>query len=789
MRRWPARRFAGLPAATGFIWCAGACLALFGGWQPGSVLLLSMAIVALAAAACGSLRMACLLGGFLLTSVVAQQQVERRWPAALDGQRVVVEGQIRGIPADDGAQRRFDFEGAIVVPSSLARPVRLRVTARVAGLAPRAGERWRLLVRLETPRATLNPGGVDAERLLFRERIDAQASVVPSRFDTRLATATPGLDRLREAIGRRIREAVVDRDAAALIAGLAVGSTATISREQWRVYGATGTVHLVAISGLHVTLFAWLATRAARFGWRRLQLGRCGDREPFAACCGLLAATGYALLAGFGVPARRTLLMLLVWWIARLAGRRAGGFEVIGCALLVVLLFDPLAPLDAGFWLSFAAIAVLIGSERQGAAPVRADGSVLLAGLRRIAAALLELIRTQWRVTVALAPATLALFGSVPLAGGVANLVAIPLYSFLLVPLILAALAVLPLSATLASAGWQLAGQVHRLSWPLFEAAAGLPGAIWQHEITTDWLLVALLALPLAALPGPWVLRATALAVVLPLLGPPLAPLERGAFRAWLLDTGDGMAVLVMTRRHTLLYDTGDVYGSEGGRAARTVLPALRAAGRGQLDLLVQSRSNPFRVAGVAALLEGLPVRELRSGGRWVAAPRPAVSCDAESGWFWDDVELRLFPAGEVVPADGDADPPSCVLRITAQGGRGAALLVPGQVDAGEARWLAAAGSVGRLQAEVVVAPRRGSVTAVTAGLVTAIGAREVLVASRELSVAGRARIARTWGLEPQKIRATAREGMLIISSLAGGLRVESWRDTQPARLWRVPRD
>lgn len=846
VRPW---RFSGLPAAAGFAWCAGACLALFGGRWPGGAAMLVLAAAAVPACVrWGWPRTACLLGGFVLTGAVAQQQVALRWPGALDGQRVLVEGRIRGIPDDDGAQRRFDLEGAIVAPATLARPIRVRATARGGGggasegsgggdsstsPAPRAGERWRLLLRLEAPRAPLNPGGADAERFLFRERIDALAAVVPSRLATRLAAAGPGLDGLREAIGARIRERVADRDAAALIAGLAIGATADISREQWRVFGATGTVHLVAISGLHVTMFAWLAARLARLGWRGLRLGHCCDREPFAASCGLLAATGYALLAGFGVPARRTLLMLLVWWAARLAGRRVGGLEVIGGALLAVLLFDPLAPLDAGFWLSFAAIAVLVGSERLQRAPAHAATSavgsassatataaqspganglssvilrptaapprrprhavvvvvtLIAAGLRRAAAALRELTATQWRLTLALAPATLMLFGSVPLAGMVANLAAIPLYSLLLVPSILAALAVLPLSESLAGAGWQAAAQLYLATWPLFEAAAALPGATWQREPAVAWLLVALLALPLCALPGPWPLRATVLAALLPLLGTPLPPPERGAFRAWLLDTGDGTALLVMTQRHTLLYDTGDVYGSEGGRAARAVLPALRAAGRDRLDLLVQSRASAFRVAGVATLLDGVPVRELRSGGRWVAAPRPRVSCASESGWLWDDVELRLFPAG--APRPGAEAAPSCVLRVAAARGRGAALLVPAQVDAAESRWLAGEGRAGRLRAEAVVAPRRGSPAAVAPAFAAAVAAREVLVASRELPPPRRAAVARAWGLDPQAVRGTAREGSLVVSATAsGGLQVRRWLDGQPRRIWRVPRD
>lgn len=803
------RQPAGLPAAAGFACCAGSCLALWGPWTTGPSLLLPASAAALACLAARRAVLAWLLIGFVVSGAVAHRQILQRWPVALDGQRVVVEGRVAGLPQGDGADWRFDLHGEIVAPVTLARPLRLRVTARDGAAAPRAGERWRLLVRVAPPRAVLNPGGFDTERMLFQQRIDALATVVPSRLAVRLAAAGPGLDAWRAAIGERIRERVPDRDAAALIAGLAIGATADISREQWRVFGATGTVHLVAISGLHVTLFAWLATLGARFAWRRLRLGGRVDREPFAALFGVAAATGYALLAGFGIPAQRTLVMLATWWAARLAGRRTGGIEIIGLALLAVLALDPLAPLAAGFWLSFAAIAVLIAMDSLGAPPARAlrlgaagDAEADAAGGASRAAALglatgiarawqagLELLQTQWRITLALAPATLVLFGTVPFAGLLANLVAIPFFSGLLVPLILASLAVLPCSEDLAAAGWQAAQWLYLFAWPGLEALAALPGATLLHEPPPGWLPVALLALPVCALPLPPMLRATTLVVVAPLLSPAVPPPERGAFRAVLLDAGDATALLVMTRSYTVVYDTGDVYGSDGSRAARLVLPALRAYGRSRVDLVVQSRASGFRVAGVATLLEGTRVEELRSGGRWNDAPRPRVGCDAASGWVRDDVEIRVFP---VAPPDvGVEEPPSCVLRVASMRGAGAALLVPAQLDATEALRVAGDGAVARWRAAAVVAPRRGSAAVPAAGLAAAAMPRHLLVASRALPLPRRAALARAWGLAPGRVRGTGAEGALVVEARRGAtaLEVSRWLDAQPRRPWRVPRE
>ena len=399
------------------------------------------------------------------------------------------------------------------------------------------------------------------------------------------------------------------------------------------------------------------------------------------------------------------------------------------------------------------------------------------------------MIGTQWRITAALAPATLLLFGSVPLAGLAANLLAIPLFSAVLVPLILGSLAAWPFSPAIAAGGWRLAEQIYLGSWPLFEALADLPGAVWSVEPELAWLPVALLALPWLLLAGPTLLRLGAVAVLLPLIAPARLALAPGEFAAVLLDSGDGVALLVLTRDHTLLYDTGDVYGSEGARASRIVLPALRAFGRRELDLVVQSRASGFRVAGVAALLEGVPVAEVRSGGDWFAAPPPVSDCDRNAGWIWDAVEVRVFPGASAATPAGTG--PSCVLRVAARGGHGAALLVPAQVDRVEATLLAARAARQALRAEVVVAPRRGSPAAITPAFVAAVQPQHVLVASRGLDDARRRRIARLWRVAEGRVEATGRHGALVVSQRQAGGVTEVARlvDRQPRWVWRVSRD
>jgi len=349
-----------------------------------------------------------LLVSATVTAAVAWDRLAQRWPQRSSGERVLAMVTVDSLPATQGGALGFEAEVQVVAPRSLQRSLRLQVTWRDAPRPmPRVGERWWLVLRVDALPVVRNPGGFDVSRAALRSDIDGRATVVTVSSNRRIYAAGRGLDPLRERIEGAIRDTVEDRDAAALFAGLAVGATGTMTREQWQVFAATGTTHLVAISGMHVTLFAWLAAGAARRLWslgaaRARRRAPPIGREPFAAVIGTTAALGYALLAGFGIPTQRTVVMLAVWWLMRLGGRERSGFEVLGWALLAVLALDPLAPLSSGFWLSFGAMAVLLAGDLE-------KGGVTPGAVR-------ALLVTQWRVGIALAPLTLAWFGSVSLA-------------------------------------------------------------------------------------------------------------------------------------------------------------------------------------------------------------------------------------------------------------------------------------------------------------------------------------------------------------------------------------
>jgi competence protein ComEC len=638
--------------------------------------------------------LACVLAGLCLSGAqVARWQALRLPPGGSDV-RVLLEGRVLTVPARDGADVGFDAEVQVLEgPGAGGQPRRARLRWRVE-LAPRVGERWQWLARLGPAGETRNFHGLDAGRLAFRDGVHLHARVLPAALNVRLALASQSIDTLRARIAARIAARVADPDVAGLITALAVGLTDGMSTDQWRVFNATGTTHLVAISGMHVTLFALLAFGAARLAWRLLP-GRLIGREPFALCAGLVAAGGYALLAGFSVPAQRTWLMLAVFAGARLCARPLDAARTWSLALILVLLLDPLAPLAAGFWLSFVAVGVILLLE-----------TTALLRTGRVA----RLLRLQLAIMVSLAPLTFAVFGGVSLVGFGVNLVAIPLLSFVFVPLVLLGALLAWWVPALDGLPFAAAAKLYEYSWPALAWAADLGAATWRIEPSAWWFMLAIPASLWLLWRWPWGLRLGGAALWLPLLFAPSRLPEAGDARVEVLDAGRGSAVLIATHGHALLFDTGDRWNTHGTGLARAVLPALDAYGIRRVDLLVLPRLDADRAAGAALLAFERGVQRILTGGRWPASRLGASTC-RDSSFAWDAVQFEVFVAG-----GGDY----CVLRVVAAGH---ALLLSGDLDAAAERELLARWPAPRLAADVVVISRQAGAAGSGSGWIESSGA------------------------------------------------------------------
>jgi competence protein ComEC len=670
--------------------------------------------------------------GFVATDWRASQRLADALPPALEGQDLVLGGVIAELPrlAPAGARFVFEVDSAAHhgVPVTVPRRVLLgwyhgfdgEVLLAQPSQPLRAGDRWRLPVRLKRPHGAINPHGFDVELWMFEQGLRASGYVRPGAQRLASALAHP-LERARQHVRDAVLLQVRDGAAAGVIAALAVGDQAAIDSAGWEVFRATGVAHLMSISGLHVTMFGWLAGGLVGWAWRRSARLMLWLPAPQAALAGALAgALGYALLAGLGVPAQRTVLMVAVVVALRLLGWRWPPLLMLLVVATVVSAADPWALLQPGFWLSFVAVALLMA-----AAPADDGGSGAGPG-----AAWRARLRAAWHTqvvaTVGLAPLTMVFFQQVSLVGFVANLAAIPVVTLVVTPLALLGSVVPPL--------WSLAGWVVQGLQAGLVALAALPLAVWSAAAAPGWAVAAgLLGGVLLVLPLPRRLRAIGLPLLLPLLAPAVERPNLGAFELVAPDVGQGNAVIVRTAAHLLVYDTGPAYSADSDAGDRVLLPLLRARGETRVDLLVLSHRDSDHTGGAASLLAALPLAASASS---LADDHPLRArlpghrrCEAGQSWQWDGVRFEFLH-----PAAGDyallqrPNALSCVLRATAADGT--RLLLAGDIEAAqEAALLDRAGrAAAPLRSEILLVPHHGSRTSSTPGFLDTVQPRLALV-------------------------------------------------------------
>jgi competence protein ComEC len=689
-------------------------------------------------------------------------------PRALEGRNILVEGRIADIPQHAEFGERFELEAlrAECDGQVVHVPARILLNNRDFSFRPGVGETWRLLVRLNRPHGYQNPGGFDYEAYLFRHRIRAKGyvrdEIAPQRLDG--DSGWHGVDRLRQKLGDRIRAQLRDNEYAGIVVALANGDSRGLSAEQWQVLRRTGTMHLIAISGLHISLIAGIVFFLARRLWSLP--GTTVLRLPapmFAAACALLSACLYAALAGFVIPTQRALIMLAVAMTGVLMRRRFAPSRLLAFALLAVLVYDPLSVMAAGFWLSFAAVAVIL---------------LAMQGERAETPLLYKWGYLQWAIALGMLPLMLGMFQQVSLVAPLANMIAVPAFDLLVVPLTLAGVLLLGLLPE-AVAGWffKLAAGVLHLLWQALVFFADLPFSQWMHSAPPAWALVCGLAgAALLLAPRGWPARWAGAVWLLPLvLVRPPAP---AAGEAWftLLDVGQGLAAVVRTQTHTLVFDAGPRYGTfDTGDAV--VEPYLRAAGVQRIDVLVISHGDNDHIGGADSVLRASPVGEvLSSVPERLSAARP---CLAGQAWNWDGVDFTILNPD--IARFNRANDNSCVLQVRTRYGN---VLLPADVEARAEhamieRW------GGRLHSEVLVAPHHGSNTSSTPEFLDAVSPEYVLFPAgyRSRYHHPSAAVVRRYADRGIAMRDSPAAGAIEIRLRATGLEAAAYRQ-QHRRFW-----
>ncbi len=722
--------------------------------------------------------------GFFHAAWRAESRLAEALPPHWEGRQVSLVGRVLDLPESTPRGTRFQFAVESAHTPGARVPQRLQLTyAPAPSSAPpelRGGDCLRLTARLFRPHGQVNPHGFDYEAWLLERGIRATGYLMaPPTPETDCGGGTrAGLDALRDRIRADLRRALDGRPYAGVVIALAIGDQNAIPAQQWTLFRHTGVTHLMSISGLHVTLFSSLVFLLVQRLWRlspRLCL-RLPARKA-AVALGLGAAAGYVALAGFGIPAQRTLCMLAAVAAFLWAGRLSSPSRTLAAALLLVVAIDPWAALSPGFWLSFGAVAALF-----------------YAGAGRLAPPPLWLawLKTQYAVSIALLPALLALFHEVSLVSPLANAFAIPLVSLVAVPLSLLA-AALPWDAVAIAAHAVLAVTLAGLEW-----LDALPQPIW-HGARAGPLALALSLLGAAVLllprgvPGRWL----GVFLFLPLLFPRLERPAPG--EAWLtvLDVGQGLAAVVRTAGHVLVFDAGPLYPSGEDAGVRIVAPWLHAQGVRRVDMLIVSHDDSDHSGGALSLaashrprqglasLAGQPRDSLGPHGQAVLAGLPvARPCVAGQAWTWDGVAFRVLHPPERHyrnPHYADNDR-SCVLQVMGRHGR---LLLPADIERlGEMSLLERL--PGELAAEILVAPHHGSKSSSMPAFLDAVRPDWVVIPvghrNRYGHPAGEV-LARYRALGARILR-TDRDGALDLRLDADGVRATRARELAP-RYWR----
>jgi len=508
---------------------------------------------------------------------------------------------------------------------------------------------------------------------------------------------------LREKIHQRMSRVLAGKPYGGVLQALAIGDESGIVQDDWQVFLRTGTNHLMSISGLHITMLSGLVFALVFAIWRRAEaLTLKLPARKAAVLAGALAALMYALIAGFSVPTQRTIYMLAVFAWALWSGRNVAITRVLSYALLLVAVLDPWAVLAPGFWLSFGAVALI---------------SYAVAGGLQRPGWLREAINTQWAVSLGLVPLLLVLFQQVSIISPLANAVAIPLVSLVVVPLTLLG-SMLPIDSALQLAHLIMTGCMQLLIW-----LAGFPLSTWQQHAPPMWTLpIAMMGVLWMLLPRGMPMRWLALFAFMPMLFvTPLRP-EVGAMQVSVLDVGQGLAVVVQTQHHNLLYDTGPKYSSQSDSGSRIVVPYLRGAGIKRLDGMIVSHNDLDHSGGMASVLAQVPVAWFASSlpEDSIEVPaQPHLHCFAGQAWTWDKVRFEMLHPDYASYEDLDIkdNNRSCVLRITSQYG---SLLLTGDIEKqAEVQLLDAVPD--QLPADVLVVPHHGSKTSSTPDFVAVV--------------------------------------------------------------------
>ncbi|AVI68475.1 DNA internalization-related competence protein ComEC/Rec2 [Shewanella sp. WE21] len=630
------------------------------------------------------------------------------------------------------------------------------------------GQVWLFTLTPKSIASVLNQGGYNEQKQLISQHVVGKGRVI----EAQLLAVSPSL---RNDLISALTPELASLPQGDILLALLLGDKHLISQARWQALRQTGTGHLVAISGLHLSVVAAWVYACLLFGLSRLVSHQSRRNMTFALVAAGIGAAFYAYLAGFGVSTQRALVMILLLMLLSLLKRFSTAWERLLFALFVVLLLDPLACLSAGFWLSFCALGVILYTL-----VIQPKEFTAVSTRRtRVGAALLQFWAIQWRLSLGLGLLQGALFGGVSLHSLWMNILAVPWFSFVVIPLAMAGFICWWVGTAF---GFSWLGLLRLSDWSLSPYAQLLD---ISPQLPAHWLALSdtILALGLSALIGGVLWRYvpknknyTSWLSLLSLLFIPTllfcitlwSPVQNNRWAMHLLDVGQGLAVVIEKNDRGLVYDTGAAFGDDFSYAERVILPFLKAKGIQEIDYIVISHSDNDHAGGAPVLIEAYPkalvITDVAGFSGQDCRPRQIQ---------WQGLSLNLLsPPQALVGNNG-----SCVIRIDDDR---QSLLLTGDIEKQIETSLLSRALSGEyeLQSEVLVAPHHGSKTSSTEAFIDAVAPKLVLFP---------AGFANRWGFPKSTVveRYQQREIMGLTTGIEGQISVIFQQSEREVKTYR----
>jgi competence protein ComEC len=705
--------------------------------------------------------------------------MEDRLQPRLIGRDIQLTGQVCEFPKSGPRMHRFvlavhsDAETADL-------PRRLYLSWYDPEERPRAGQTWQLTVRLKRPRGLSNPGGFDFERWAFTGRVGATGYIRAGHQNREIEPRPPicPLIAWRSRIASRVESSLHGHALTGYLLALSVGVRNGLLQEDWDLLRRTGTVHLMAISGLHVGFIALLMHGLGGLvGRMGVLAGASIDPLLIARSCSLLGGFLYSMMAGFAVSTTRAFVMLAVLVLLGFLRRRVAATKILGTAMFAVLLADPFAPLRPGMWLSFAAVGVILAFN------IRIARGEKLERIPSILRWLGLLIALQLSLFIGLFPASAYFFSQISLVSPVGNLIAVPVFTFLIIPLTLIGTVGAMVSTGLGSIPLSFAADILEGLLGVLTRLDALPLSVWPvARIEFFWVpVLGILAMIIIwPSPVPWRWLAIVPIFLVLLTG---SAAEPPLMRIVVMDVGHGLAVLVQTKQHALLYDAGPRYRS-GDAGQAVVLPALNYFGIDRLDAVVVSHGDADHFGGVESVMKRFPDALLVATEKFGLSPRRYRRCHRDMQWSWDGVQFRFLHPGTDDSQRGWSDNDgSCVLRVKTGE---TSVLLPGDIEKRAEAHLVSHSTA--LQSNLVVAPHHGSETSSTQAFVRALRPDFVAFSTGYRNQWGfpRERVVDRWAATGAELLSTAANGAVVFEITGEGkLAIVGRLRFDDRRIWR----